>query len=425
MLQTVVFGRLYARAGLLLLLLSLLAETLFPLGAPGVAPVYAAPSLAMEVPPRGSTLFRQRLPSHTKTTPIVSSVMVKALAVGLSSSTGSNAREVINGTSMEVTPMLFKHKYALMPGIVVSPAEAAGKTNDNLFLRTEAALNNVGKPLQLEDVRKLLSKSVQPVTSLSEGANSKNSNQTELVGGVTYYVTLLFCGSPSSWSTALTTNRSSISSTIMHSVEAQTSSVRIVCTASVDFLLVLLADPSFKTIGDGSGGLLVGLTVNCSRTDFMRGRFLNEDEFASSLLLLNTTNITAALQNASGTVAVAVLCQTLVRSTGDLFVCDGACKGMIAMGCVLAVLITICIAATLISICCLWHFVRTGGENATLQPVLVGPLGCKTADTRALTTSDTTVRSMEVSNHVSLEPSPSTVPYGGDSRSEHFDVQAT
>ncbi|KAG5478889.1 hypothetical protein CUR178_05475 [Leishmania enriettii] len=425
MLQTVVFGRLYARAGLLLLLLSLLAETLFPLGAPGVVPVYAAPSLAMEVPPRGSTFFRQRLPSHTKTTPIGSSVVVKVPAVGLSSSAGSNARVVINNTSMGVTPMLFKHKYPLTPGIVVSPAEAAGKTNDGLFLRTEAALNNIGKPLQLEDARKLSCKSVQSVTLLSKGANSNNSNQTELTGTATYYVTLLFCGSPQSWSTALTTNHSSILSAIIHTVEEQTSSARIGCAASVDFLFVLRQDSSFKIIGDGSGGLLVDLTVNCSGTDFMRGRLLTGDEFASSLLLLNTTNITTALQKASGTAAVAVLCATLARTTGDLLFCDGACKGAIAMGCVSAVLIAICTAVTLISTCYLWHFVRKDGENATLQSVLVKLMGCKTPDTRASATSDTTARSIEVSSHNSQWNSPSTVPYGLDSRSEQFNVQAT
>ncbi|KAG5478692.1 hypothetical protein LSCM1_06096 [Leishmania martiniquensis] len=403
----------YAHAALLLL--SLLTVALFPWGAPCVAHAHVAPLPAIKTPPRGLTSFGQRMLGPTEATTLGSSVVMRTPIAGRPRASSWNTERIANSAFMNVPPVLLQGKHVLMPGRVFPAEKVAEKTA--YFVRMEAALHSTGGLLQQANVNGPLSRSAPSSASLSSDSSS-GSDGIAFTARVLYPVTMLLCSSPSLWEVALMKASLSVSSSIKQAVEEQASSARIMCEVTVEWMEVLGADPSRKTIGNGSGGLLVGLTVDCHGTSFMRGRFLDSDEFASSLLFLNTTNITAVLQNATGSSAVAVVCATLVPGTGDSFICNIACQGMIAMGCVLLGLIAACVIITLSAVCCPCYCVRTDWEKSAL----LWPVICKTPELREPTTASATSRSIDADDTGTMQPSPSTMPHRRNPSGEPLDA---
>ncbi|TPP50257.1 hypothetical protein CGC21_17200 [Leishmania donovani] len=346
----------------------------------GITHVYAAPSPAMEVAPSGSTFSWQKMRNIMVTAAIAENVMTKTLPQNLPSTAVAGVVVTTSTSSLAASAMPLNDKHVLVPGISVSPEEVAAKVNGASFPQTDASVSSVGSQPPLEDANELLRNYAQPMTALYNSVSAPGTEEIYFIENVTYKVRILFSGPSARWSISLSKSRDNVSVTIVQAIEVFSNSRRMICTPTVDSMRVMEKDPELKQIGDGHGGLIVDITVNCGGTNFMIGRFLDSSEYASTLDFLNTTNITAAFQSSSRSSSRVDVYTTMVRGGENTFICDRVCKGMIAMGCLIVGLCAVCVAITLVAICCPCYCVRADWGNSTDNSTTFDYPDCSNAD---------------------------------------------
>ncbi|KAL0505524.1 LOW QUALITY PROTEIN: hypothetical protein Q4I30_004086 [Leishmania utingensis] len=402
-----VFKRFYSRTALLLLLLSPLTIIFFPSSPPGVTYAYTVQPPAMETPPSGSMLFPEML-NLMATTPTKNNATVKVLSPNLPSKQHSDAEVNTGITSAEVSAMLLKYPHLVLPDGLTSTAVATKMDSAYSFNR-KTTVRRFGSQPPLGDGRELRPRSMQLITALFHNTGAGEAGADIFIANATYMVQLLLSGEPAKWTISLSTSSSVILSLIVQAIAVLTSSRTKLCTPMVDSMVVLQADPQRKVIGDGNGGLLVDVSVNCGVTSVMTSRLLDIVEYNSMLLFLNTTNITLAFQNSSRSLSTVEVTATAVRTTGNAAICDKACQAMIAMACVLVTLIAISVTITLTAVCCPCFCLHVYDGNSAKKSTTCESPTDNTSDTNGAEECNVRqgieVRSREGSSHAPMSTS--------------------
>ncbi|KAK7194304.1 hypothetical protein NESM_000345400 [Novymonas esmeraldas] len=368
MLATVSTKRGSRRTMPLLLLVAFAVAVLAPLPLPGTITCVGAVPSSMEAALSGSTFFWQEMLSLMSSAPPVNTAMLTALQNDLQAAAGSDVTVTLSSTTVNASALILGYSYVATGGTPITDAQVAANVNGKNFPQTEAAVNTASSDPSIAAVSELIPTSIQSITALYYNPAGDAAESLAITANVTYKALVLLTGAPSSWSTTLNAASNTVSANTVQAVEVLSNSRREVCTPTVDSMSVLPADPSFKKIGDGNGGLLVFMSMNCGSTTAMTGRFLDTEEYISMLLTLDTVNITSTFQSTSGsTQTVAVGTTATASATVNAFTCNNTCKGMIAMACVIAGLSAICVTITLIAICCPCCCVRVDREH-TAQP---------------------------------------------------------
>ncbi|CAJ1008706.1 hypothetical protein Q4I28_004019 [Leishmania naiffi] len=403
-----VLKRFYSRTALLLLLLSPLTIILFPSSPPGVTYAYTVQPPAMETPPSGSMLFWPEMLSLMATTPTKNNATVKVLSPNLPGKQHSDAEVTTGITSAEVPAMLLKYPHLVLPDGLISTAVAT-KMDSTYSLNRKTTVRRFGSQSPLGDGRELRPRSMQLTTALFHNTGTGEAGTDIFIANATYMAQLLLSGEPAEWSISLSTSRSVILSLIVQAIAVLTSSRTKVCTPRVDSMVVLQADPYRKVIGDGNGGLLVEVSVNCGVTSLMTSRLLDREEYNSMLLFLNATNITLAFQNSSRSSSAIEVVATAIRTAGNAAICDKACQGMIALACVLVALIAIWVTITLTAVCCPCFCLHVYYGNSAKKFTTCESPAYNTSDTNATeecnARHDIEVKSREGSLHAPMRTS--------------------
>ncbi|AIN98549.1 hypothetical protein LPMP_230990 [Leishmania panamensis] len=403
-----VFKRFYSRTALLLLLLSPLTIIFFPSSPPGVTYAYTVQPPAMETPPSGSMLFWTEMLNLMATTPTKNNATVKVLSPNLPSKQHSDAEVNTGITSAEVSAMLLKYPHLVLPDGLTSTAVATKMDSAYSFNR-KTTVRRFGSQPPLGNGRELRPRSMQLITALFHNTGAGEAGADIFIANATYMVQLLLSGEPAKWTISLSTSSSVILSLIVQAIAVLTSSRTKVCTPMVDSMVVLQADPQRKVIGDGNGGLLVDVSVNCGVTSVMTSRLLDIVEYNSMLLFLNTANITLAFQNSSRSLSTVEVTATAIRTTGNAAICDKACQGMIAMACVLVTLIAISVTITLTAVCCPCFCLHVYDGNSAKKSTTCESPTYNTSDTNAAEECNVRqgieVRSREGSSHAPMSTS--------------------
>jgi hypothetical protein len=222
---------------------------------------------------------------------------------------------------------------------------------DASFPKLTAAITGIDG---VQDIADLIPASLSVTTPLYADPNAADSaSDCTMMSSVNYDVVLLFSGAPSVWVKVLSSSCRRVSADIVAAVQSLMNSSQLVNNVTVGSMDVLAADSDKKTMGSGAGGLLVRLHIVSSGTAAMRGRYLSTMEYASSLLLLNTTALSATFQAFSSSSATVVVEEaTSAAALGARDKCDNSCKYMIAMAAVVGFLAAVCVVTTVVTIVC-------------------------------------------------------------------------
>lgn len=316
----------------------------------------ASASVSMECALSGSTYYWQTLLNYASGTSVQTSLN-NAIQTDLQNVAGSTVTVTLGSPFANASALIVPYTYTVNTGYTTTAAEVAANVQGQSFPNTQSELNTIqsnGAGTPWADLSDITPTNVHSIVALYYNPDDSSSGTSlSITGNVTYGVDMLLTGTPATWTQVMKSDSANIESKLTETVNTLTSSRRIVCDATVISTSVVAADPSFKSIGDGSGGLYVILSSNCGATSAMTGRFLFNDEYASVLLTADMTSVTAEYQSASGsseTIAMETTVAALTSSSA--FVCDTVCKGMIGMGIAIAALSVICVVVTLIAICC-------------------------------------------------------------------------
>lgn len=290
-----------------------------------------------------------------------------AIQDDLQTAAGSDVTVAYTDMLINASAMYLKYD-ATVTG--TSPTEAelrASVAADATFPKLTAAITGLSGTTDISD---LIPTSLSVTSPLYEDpAAAGTTSGYTIVSSVNYALVVLFSGTPSAWTTTLASDRSTVSSDIVAAVQALMDSSKLRNAVTVSSMDVLAADADKKTMGSGAGGLLVRLSIVSSSTVAMTGRMLSTSEYASGLLSLDTATLTATFQASSGSSATVVVEETTsAAALGESDKCDGACKGMIAMAVVIAVLSAVCIAIAVVAIACPCGIVRSPRSEQNPTP---------------------------------------------------------
>ncbi|KPA83964.1 hypothetical protein ABB37_02111 [Leptomonas pyrrhocoris] len=327
---------------------------------------YAAPEVStynMIAGVSGSSYFWSVVSDMIQQQQMLQSMFKAALQDDLQTAAGTDVTVTYKDILVNASAMYVKYTAAVAGPSPTQAEVEARVAADATFPKLTEILTQVKE--QVSEIADLVPTNLSVTFPLPVDPNADSSSSGyEVVDSVQYDVLVLFSGPPPAWTTALEANRHRVSADVAAAVQALMDSSKLRNDVEVRGMHVLAEDASTKSMGSGAGGLLVRLNVVSSATTAMTSRHLSTTEYASVLLLLDTTTLSATFRALSGSTATVVVEETTsVAATGVSDECDASCKGMIVMTAVVVALVAIVVVLTLIAICCPCCCVRSPRED--------------------------------------------------------------
>ena len=299
----------------------------------------------------GASYFWQLFSDLMTANPTMSAQVTAAITNDLQTAAGGDVTVTYTGMLINASAMYVKYDAQVSDSSPTQAEVRARVAADAKFPKLTALIAGLSG---LSDVSDLVPTSLYVTNPLYPDPNADPSSAGyAVVSSVEYDVVVLFSGEPPAWSTALTSSRSAVSGSIVSAVQALMNSSKLLNEVTVSDTTVLAADANKKTMGSGAGGLVARLHIVSSATTAMTGRYLSTSEYASVLLMLDTTSLSAIFQASSGsTSTVAVEETTSEAALGVKDRCDSSCKGMIGMTAAVVFLALLCVVLTAVAIAC-------------------------------------------------------------------------
>lgn len=155
---------------------------------------------------------------------------------------------------------------------------------------------------------------------------------------------ILFNGDPDKWDSILSSNEETMSSAIVEAIQELLFRPLVVLTITVNLLEAYPADPSFTSMGDGTGGLLA--TVKIVEAVAPKAEHPYDVSEVNSILFgLNVPTLSTLY----GSV---VTVQTVSVDQSYKLQCTSLCKGMIATGSILGFVMLVFLVLLICYSCC-------------------------------------------------------------------------
>lgn len=313
------------------------------------------PSYTIQTGMAGVSYFWQVIQEmeSSGTYPTLQAQLDTAFQTDLQTAAGSDVTITYNDFMVNASSMYMEY-YATVVASSPTEAEVKARIATSTFPSVKAVLDTLSSSSTFTTNADLVPSSLYVTYPLFLDPNWDDSSSAyKIVSSVEYDVVVMFSGAPASWTTVLASDRSTVSSNIVAAVQALLDSSKEQNAVTVSDMYVLAADSDKKSMGSGAGGMIARLSVVCYGTSAMTGRYLSTSEYASVLLTLDTTTLTATFQAASGSSATVVVEETTSVAALDVNTkCDSACKGMIAMTAVVVALSALCAVIAIIAIVC-------------------------------------------------------------------------
>lgn len=155
---------------------------------------------------------------------------------------------------------------------------------------------------------------------------------------------ILFDGEPEKWSSILPSNEAAMSSAIVEAIQELLFRPSVTLTITVNSLEVYPADPSFTSMGDGTGGLLA--TVNIVAAVAADAQHAYDTSEVNSILFGLTVPELSTLYGST------VRVQTVSVDQNYKLQCTPLCKGMIATGSILGFVMLVFLVLLIVYSCC-------------------------------------------------------------------------